>query len=102
MKSKSILPFILIIVSTFAASVLLIWLDYETKTWADVFNKGNMINAFIFYYLPAIITTSIIYFWLAKPANRWLSALLAMTMGIPFAFVSIILILSITSVIMRS
>jgi len=95
MKNKSLLPFLFIIISVLVASILLIWIDYETKTWSDVFSKGNMMSVLVFYDVPAILVASLLYFWFKKHLDHWLSAIIAVFLGIPSAFIMVIIILKI-------
>ena len=92
MKNKFFLPILVIIASVFAASTMLIWLDYETKSWADVFG-WNLLNAFLFYGLPASIISILIYLRISKVINRGASVAISVIAATPATFISMIFLL---------
>lgn len=96
MKFKGILPIATIIIGIFLACIALIWLDHETTSWDQVFNS-NMLNAGLLYGLPALLVVSLIYSWLKKRIAMWPSAIAALILGIPVSFVTIIIVLKISS-----
>jgi hypothetical protein len=94
-------PYFIILLSLLGATILIIWLDYETKTWNDVFSRQNLLNAIVFYFMPSFIVVSFIYSQLNRVLNKSkvLSIAISIFIGTPISFISVILLLQLVKII---
>jgi len=87
---QNLMPYFIITAVIFLAVIGLIWIDYETTSWAIALERGNLINGFIFYALPAIILSSLIFSKIHKSLNKWLAIFLSLLLGAPISFFTVI------------
>jgi len=88
---KSIFPYCIILTIIILAVISLIWMDYETESWAQVFGH-NMWLGLLLYGLPMFIVVSLFYWKLKKHLGTGLSIVVSALGGIPFTTALMVMI----------
>lgn len=95
---QKLTPYFIITILIFSAVIMLIWLDYETTSWATALETGNLINGFIFYALPALLLSFLIFSKIHKSLGKALAIIVSLILSVPLSFVTVIIVLSMISV----
>ena len=95
---QNLVPYFIITTLIFGAVIGLIWVDYETTSWATALETGNLINGFIFYALPALLLSFLIFSKIHKSLGKALAIIVSLILSVPLSFVTVIIVLSMISV----
>ncbi|MCK5776334.1 MAG: hypothetical protein KAH25_09160 [Bacteroidales bacterium] len=87
---QNLVPYFIITTLIFGAVIGLIWVDYETTSWSTALEKQNLINGFIFYALPALLLSFLIFSKIHKPLGKGLAIIVSLVLGVPISFFAVI------------
>ena len=99
---QKLIPYFIITLLVFSAVTMLIWADYETTSWATALEKENLINGFIFYALPALLLSFLIFSKIHKSLGKGLAIIVSLVLAVPISFFTVIFSFFIVSIFFNS
>lgn len=90
MKTNKSLPYLILIIAINIVLISLMWMDHKTTSWSQIFPNG-ILFMWLIYGLPLLIILVLIFLFLEKKLDTWLSMIFTIMFGTPFITALIVL-----------
>jgi len=81
---RTIFPYFILALIVILAVISIIWIDYETTEWSQVFGHNMLVGA-VLYGIPMMLIVSFFFTKLRKHLGSGLSIVLSSMGGIPLS-----------------